>query len=242
MNTVLEADERCPTCGRVGATPAGVTAATLTGDLAFSAGGMPGDFLTGEFVKEVVEADGILIVMRQKADGTLDEAQYEMASGAFKSVARTTRYIASHTAEDFTEAAFLAGETADYQKLSLAAGVPANAYLGFWQPATADEVTQILHSNNRVTEPEDWTREWSGPFALAVNSVDGYYLRSRVYNAMSTDEVIVIRQPTGLTWFPRYMAGESGNGQCVCGGRLHGGVSSGQHESHLAPGTYRRCF
>ena len=127
-------------------------------------------------------------------------------SGAFKAVVRVTRYIASHTAEDFTEAAFLAGATAEYQKLSLAAGVPANAYLGFWQPATAAEVTQILHSNNRVTEPEDWTREWSGPFALAVNSVDGYYMRSRVYNAMSTDEVIVIRQPTGLTWFPRYMA------------------------------------
>ena len=199
-------DPESPRKARVGATPAGTTAATLTGDLAFSAGGMSGDFLTGEFVKEVTEADGILIVMRQKADGTLDEAQYEMVSGAFKAVVRVTRYIASHTAEDFTEAAFLAGDTADYQKLSLAAGVPANAYLGFWQPATADEVTQLLHTNNRVTEPEDSTHEWSGPFALAVNSVDGYYMRSRVYNAMSTDEVIVIRQPTGLTWFPRYMA------------------------------------
>ena len=199
-------DPEFPRKARVGATPAGTTAATLTGDLAFSAGGMPGDFLTGEFVKEVVEEDGILIVMRQKADGALDEAQYEMVSGAFKAVVRVTRYIASHTAEDFTEAAFLAGDTADYQKLSLAAGVPANAYLGFWQPATADEVTQLLHTNNRVTEPEDSTHEWSGPFALAVNSVDGYYMRSRVYNAMSTDEVIVIRQPTGLTWFPRYMA------------------------------------
>ena len=199
-------DPEFPRKARVGATPAGVTAATLTGDLAFSAGGMPGDFLTGEFVKEVVEEDGILIVMRQKADGTLDEAQYEMVSGAFKAVVRVTRYIASHTAEDFTEAAFLAGERRIIRSCHLplafrptrisASGNRRRLMrsLSFFTPTTGS-------LNRRIRR-----HEWSGPFALAVNSVDGYYMRSRVYNAMSTDEVIVIRQPTGLTWFPRYMA------------------------------------
>lgn len=94
MNTVLEADERCPTCGRTGATPAGVTAATLTGDLAFSAGGMGVDSLTGGFVKSVA-ADGT--VAYQMPNGTQATMQIGQAKGAATFFATATFSAADST-------------------------------------------------------------------------------------------------------------------------------------------------
>ena len=155
------------------ATPAGFSAASLPGDLDFSAGGLAIDWLTGTFVKAPVRNGNVLEVTYQ--DGNGDEQTMRFIGAPRQPIVGVRRLAYIPDGETPTEAHFLvAGKSASSTTERLpVAGITgvSNHHVAVWYAATLPEM-DLFTSDNTI---RNYRTSFGEPMALEVDGVDGFY-------------------------------------------------------------------